>query len=94
VPDSSETYVHRVGRTGRGKNKGKAISFCSADENDLLKVIESNLEKSIQRIDISKNDYKITLETSVEKAKDWQSLLKEIEVDEQNHKKKKKKSKR
>ncbi len=32
LPEVSENYVHRVGRTGRGVNKGTAVSFCSQDE--------------------------------------------------------------
>jgi len=37
LPNVPETYVHRIGRTGRGGNFGKAISFCSKDErSDLM----------------------------------------------------------
>ncbi|PJC67697.1 MAG: hypothetical protein CO017_11065, partial [Zetaproteobacteria bacterium CG_4_8_14_3_um_filter_59_5] len=32
LPEKAENYVHRVGRTGRGENKGEAISFCSSEE--------------------------------------------------------------
>ncbi|MEX2588695.1 MAG: DEAD/DEAH box helicase [Chitinophagales bacterium] len=32
IPNISETYVHRIGRTGRAGLNGKAISICSADE--------------------------------------------------------------
>lgn len=40
LPESPETYVHRIGRTGRAKKTGIAISFCSQDEAHLLKAIE------------------------------------------------------
>ncbi|WP_207421076.1 DEAD/DEAH box helicase [Desertivirga brevis] len=39
LPEQAETYVHRIGRTGRAGNEGIAISFCSAEEQDLLKDI-------------------------------------------------------
>ena len=41
LPDVAETYVHRIGRTGRAGNRGKALSFCSQDEH--LKV--RNIQK-------------------------------------------------
>ncbi len=40
IPNIPETYVHRIGRTGRAGNKGSAISFCSAEERPWLKDIE------------------------------------------------------
>jgi len=79
MPETSDNYVHRVGRTGRGREKGQAISFCSQEEKYLLKEIEENLGKSIQKIEISKGDYKTTLEFTGEKTDDWQSLMKEAE---------------
>jgi ATP-dependent RNA helicase RhlE len=39
LPETAETYVHRIGRTGRAGSFGKAISFCSPDESDYLKGI-------------------------------------------------------
>lgn len=79
LPDSLENYVHRVGRTGRGTKKGKAISFCSSHEKELLDIIEKDLGKPIQRIDISKEDYNYTLEIAEEKPGNWQTILKEEE---------------
>jgi len=35
MPDSIDSYVHRIGRTGRIGNKGKAITFIACDENEL-----------------------------------------------------------
>lgn len=40
LPDDSETYVHRIGRTGRAGKDGVAISFCSEDEKSNLKGIQ------------------------------------------------------
>lgn len=40
MPNVPETYVHRIGRTGRAGNNGVAISFCDAEERDDLKSIE------------------------------------------------------
>ncbi len=40
MPDEAESYVHRIGRTGRAGNNGIAISFCKSDELDKLRAIE------------------------------------------------------
>jgi ATP-dependent RNA helicase RhlE len=40
LPNVPETYVHRIGRTGRAGNTGIAISFCDADERSELKDIQ------------------------------------------------------
>lgn len=94
LPDSSENYVHRVGRTGRGTNKGEAVSFCSKEEMEILAEVEMNLGKPIHRLEISKKDYKITLALTESKAHDWKSLLKEAEIEEQMRPKKKKKKRK
>ena len=93
LPETSENYVHRVGRTGRGSQKGQAFSFCSAEEKEMLTEIENNLGKPIQRMVISKSDYRYTMDISDAKATNWQSLLKEAEKEEKGRKKKKFKKK-
>lgn len=40
LPNIPETYVHRIGRTGRGGNTGTALSFCGSEEKADLKSIE------------------------------------------------------
>lgn len=40
LPDIPETYVHRIGRTGRAGKEGIAISFCDAEERSELKDIQ------------------------------------------------------
>lgn len=47
LPEIPETYVHRIGRTGRAGNSGIAISFCEAEELSNLKDIEKLIGKSI-----------------------------------------------
>jgi ATP-dependent RNA helicase RhlE len=50
IPNISETYVHRIGRTGRAGAKGTAISFCDAEEKEYLRDIEKLITKKIQVI--------------------------------------------
>ncbi|MFM7839535.1 MAG: helicase-related protein, partial [Chitinophagaceae bacterium] len=47
LPNVPETYVHRIGRTGRAGASGKAISFCSREEKVFLKDIEKLIKKTI-----------------------------------------------
>ena len=47
LPDVPETYVHRIGRTGRAGADGVAISFCNAEERKSLRDIEKTISKSI-----------------------------------------------
>ncbi len=47
LPHVPETYVHRIGRTGRAGANGRAISFCDFEEKPLLKDIQKLIGKSI-----------------------------------------------
>lgn len=47
LPDVPETYVHRIGRTGRAGKGGTAISFCEFGEKELLTPIEKLMKKSV-----------------------------------------------
>ena len=51
LPNISETYVHRIGRTGRAGNKGTAVSFCDYEEKAYLKDIEKLIHQSISVVD-------------------------------------------
>ena len=52
LPNVSEDYVHRIGRTGRAGATGQAISLVSADEVDLLSDIERLTQKLLERREI------------------------------------------
>ncbi|MEV5029587.1 DEAD/DEAH box helicase [Paenibacillus sp. LPE1-1-1.1] len=47
LPNIPETYVHRIGRTGRAGLSGIAISFCETEEKPYLKDIEKKIKKTI-----------------------------------------------
>lgn len=47
LPNIPETYVHRIGRTGRAGHEGIAISFCESDELPYLKDIQKLIGKNI-----------------------------------------------
>jgi ATP-dependent RNA helicase RhlE len=51
MPNVAETYVHRIGRTGRAGAEGTAFSFCDAEEKAYLKDIEKLIAKKITVLD-------------------------------------------
>jgi len=80
LPDVAENYVHRVGRTGRGMQKGQAVSFCSDEEKPLLEAIQKFIGKEISVMQINPKDYKETILFSEEVPNDnWELLIKEHE---------------
>lgn len=91
LPETSEHYVHRVGRTGRGSQKGQAYSFCSEEEKPLLRQIEENLGKPIARLELSKADYQLTVENTKDQKHDWKALIDEAEEAKAKRRKKKRK---
>ena len=50
LPNIPETYVHRIGRTGRAGNGGMAISFCSKDEEPYWKDIQKLIKVDVKTI--------------------------------------------
>ncbi|MDB5356480.1 MAG: helicase [Phycisphaerales bacterium] len=48
LPNVPETYVHRIGRTGRAGATGEAVSFCDGEERSYLRAIERLTRKSIR----------------------------------------------
>ncbi|PMD99274.1 RNA helicase [Siphonobacter sp. BAB-5405] len=93
LPEQAENYVHRVGRTGRGTQRGHAVSFCSTEEKPILKEIEAYLTKPIKVLNIDQLDYEATIDLGAdsEKNTDWRSLIQEEEERLSKVKKKKKK---
>lgn len=51
LPNVPETYVHRIGRTGRAGLEGVAISFCDFDEKEQLTEIEKLIGKQLKVVD-------------------------------------------
>lgn len=52
MPDIPETYVHRIGRTGRAGNSGVALSFCTNDEKIMVKNIQQLTGKKLNTVSL------------------------------------------
>lgn len=51
LPNEPETYVHRIGRTGRAGEDGKALSFCDPDEREYLWQINKLIKQTLPLVD-------------------------------------------
>jgi ATP-dependent RNA helicase RhlE len=78
LPDVAENYVHRIGRTGRGTAKGKAISFCDESENEYLAAIEEYVGKALPVQQVSGVAYEETIIFSDSEQRTFKDVMKEI----------------
>ena len=49
MPDTVDAYIHRIGRTGRAEATGKAFTFCTSDDESMIRDIEKVLGHKIER---------------------------------------------
>lgn len=85
LPNMPETYVHRIGRTGRAGLGGTAISFCEYEEKPFLKDIQKLIKKTITVID--ENPYPMTINYVVPKAEKppRRQVIARVENDRNKH---------
>ena len=81
IPHDAESYIHRIGRTGRAGEHGKAVTFVNARQYDLLRRIESGIKGRIA---------KQRSERGRRHKEKQEQILKEIRAKRQEHKEKKK----
>jgi ATP-dependent RNA helicase DeaD len=92
IPYDSETYVHRIGRTGRAGRTGEAILFVAPRERNMLRIIERVTQQRIEAMTLPSADnvnerralkFKERIATAVQsgEGKLFQPLIEEIERD-------------
>ena len=57
MPNTVDAYIHRIGRTGRAKNKGEALTFVVPDDEFMVRKIEKILKAKIDRRTVDEIDY-------------------------------------
>lgn len=57
VPESFDTYVHRVGRTARANAQGEAFTLVAMDEEDRVREIERHLRRTLPRVGVPDFEY-------------------------------------
>jgi ATP-dependent RNA helicase RhlE len=57
MPNTVDNYIHRIGRTGRSNKNGEAFTFCTSEDEALVKRVERILESEIERKILEGFDY-------------------------------------
>ncbi|MCD6567930.1 MAG: DEAD/DEAH box helicase [Dehalococcoidia bacterium] len=57
MPESSDDYIHRIGRTGRVDKSGRALTFVTAADADKIRVLEKLLNAPLARMTLQNFDY-------------------------------------
>jgi ATP-dependent RNA helicase RhlE len=56
-PNTSDTYTHRIGRTGRAEQTGEAFTFAGAEDGQMIRLVERDLGARIERRRLPGFDY-------------------------------------
>jgi len=57
IPDTAETYIHRIGRTGRASRSGDAFTLVTPEDEGMVRSIEGLLHKPLERRTLPGFDY-------------------------------------
>jgi ATP-dependent RNA helicase RhlE len=57
VPDTPDSYIHRIGRTARAEAKGEAYTFVAPEEEGEVRDIERALGRKVERRTVAGFDY-------------------------------------
>ncbi len=66
VPDTEEAYVHRIGRTGRARAEGDAVTVVASEDESMIRRIEKVLGERIERVQIEDFDYRTAAPTRLD----------------------------
>jgi len=58
ITDTPETYIHRIGRTGRAERDGDAFTFITSEDSEMVRAIERKLGSTLERRTVEGFDYK------------------------------------
>ncbi len=57
MPDTTDAYTHRIGRTGRVNNNGEALTLVTAEDDGMIKALEKVFKKPIERRQVDSFNY-------------------------------------
>ena len=63
VPDTADTYIHRIGRTGRASRTGDAFTLVAPEDEGMMRSIERLLSKPLERRTLTDFDYRVPAPT-------------------------------
>jgi len=67
MPDTTDAYTHRIGRTGRVKNTGEAFTLVTGEDKEMVKALERILKKSLELRKLPDFDYTTEVEVPVDR---------------------------
>ena len=59
MPDTSDAYIHRIGRTGRAERLGDAFTLMTPDDTDMVRSLEKVMDEPLRRLTLVDFDYKV-----------------------------------
>ncbi|CAH2031461.1 DEAD/DEAH box helicase [Trichlorobacter ammonificans] len=59
IPDTTEAYIHRIGRTGRAARNGDAFTLVTDEDTAMVRAIEKTLGSAIERRTVAGFDYNV-----------------------------------
>jgi ATP-dependent RNA helicase RhlE len=65
IPDTTDAYIHRIGRTGRASRSGAAYTLVTADDRDMIRNIERVLSCPLERRTLDDFDYDVAEKRTV-----------------------------
>jgi ATP-dependent RNA helicase RhlE len=68
MPDTSDAYIHRIGRTGRAEKTGDAFTLTTPDDHDMVRTLEKIMGKPLPRETLPEFDYHAPAETVLNKS--------------------------
>jgi ATP-dependent RNA helicase RhlE len=60
IPDTADTYIHRIGRTGRAEREGDALTLVTSEDQPTIRDIERTLRQPIERRTLAGFDYTVS----------------------------------
>jgi ATP-dependent RNA helicase RhlE len=57
MPDTADAYIHRIGRTGRAQRTGDAFTLVTAEDNDMIRILERIMGSPLKRETLEGFDY-------------------------------------
>ena len=63
IPDTADTYIHRIGRTGRASRTGDAFTLVAPEDEGMMRSIERLLSKPLERRTLTDFDYRVPAPT-------------------------------
>jgi len=76
IPKDAENYIHRIGRTGRAKNEGNALTFVTEQDEEILTEIETLMDLKVPVIDFPSE---VTISTKMTEDETPKEIIKEYQ---------------